>query len=182
MIMWILIAAAIGGGIWFWFFYLDHRSAEEVMDAEDGKDLMKRWARVAYVGVNGKFDPAKFGQDTCRETLQRDWDISTTAQLQAQDQELAQTPNGNIAWDHIRRLLLGRLAVGAALADEVYFNQMASSAKQTLTSNYTSWDTMLADYRKGLAAWSNNDSERLDSWDFNVKEISKPLQAIVPFK
>ncbi len=182
MIMLIVIAIAAAAGIWFWFFYLDHRTPQQVMDAEDGTDPMKRWARVAYVGVNGKFDPARFGQQACRDTLKRDWDIADAARLQAQDQELAQAPSGNVAWDHIRRLLLGRLGVGAAFVDEGYFTRVATSAKQALTSTYSSWDSMLADYREGLVAWSNGDQARLESWDFNVESVSKPLQSVVSFK
>lgn len=165
-----------------WFFLLDHRSPQQVMDAEDGQDALKRWSRVAYCSVNGKFDPARHGDSACKQVLARDWDISDKGALMSRADELASAPSGNAAWDHVRRILLGRLAVGANLIDETECKIILGSAQTALLGRYHNWDELISDYRKGLAAWSENDSDRLENYDFFAKEVAKPLSQVVPFR
>ena len=177
----VLVAAVLG----FWFFALDHRTPQQIMETEDGRDPLKRWARTAYSIVNGKFDPGATDDgsvNSAKQALARDWSIERTSEYEAKQTELMGSPSGNVAWDQIRRIVMARMAASAGLISQEASWEAIATSQQELQKNGDSWKSIVSNYRAGLDAWSQSDSERLAMFDLYVKDVSEPLQAIVPFK
>src|SRR5262245_28080458 len=94
----VLLALVVVG----YFVLFDRRSPVQVMDAEDGQDPLKRWARACYSIVNGKHDPAANGRAGCAMVLGRDWNIQSREDLVSTLDELKRVPSANAAWDLVR--------------------------------------------------------------------------------
>ena len=184
--MWLLILILLAGAAAAaWFFLLDHRTSVQIMEAEDGQDPIKRWARAAYVIVNGKFDPGSMNPGTteaAHKALQRDWGVTDPTGVGAKLVELSQSPSGNVAWDQVRRIVLARMAASAGFIPQEASWSAIQQSKPALNSRYSGWEEVAADYRQGLAAWSQNDSERLAMFDLYAKEVGRPLWQVVSFR
>ena len=168
-----------------WHFLLDHRTSVQVMHAEDGGDPLKQWARAAYVIVNGKFDPGSTGKESARaasDALLRDWGITNAEEVSRKMAELAQAPSGNPSWDHVRRIVLARMAAAAGHCSQEASWASIQFSRQALLDSHSGWEELSASYRKGLAVWSKSDEERMAMFDLYVKDEGKPLWAVVPFR
>ena len=181
---WIVVVLAVAAAAYFWFFYLDHRTPVQIMDEEDGGDPVKRWARGAYTMLNGKFDPGLEGAasaDAARGALRRDWSVTDAASARQRLSELAEVPSGDAAWDHVRRIVLARMAAGAAFVPQGESWAAVAASRDALRKAYPSWEAMHAAYRDRLVGSPQGQGERVEQFDFNVQQVSRPLWTAVAY-
>jgi hypothetical protein len=183
---WIIVLVALAAaGAYFWFFVLDHRTFAQVMEAEDGADPLKRWARGCYVLLNGKFDIGKSGNAGAKANMvsvaQRDWSVTDAAGAKKTLNELLENPNDNVAWDQVRRIVLARMAAGAGYLTQEESWAAIPASQVMIQGAYNSWDEMAKAYRKGLAAWSENNQDRLELFDMFCGE-AKSIWSMVSFR
>jgi hypothetical protein len=174
----LLIAAAA-----FYFVAFDRRSAEQRMAEEDGADLVRRWARAAYAIVTGGHDYGRVKPNLAQNTLRAMWSITDAAAVYATLYHLARMPSGNAAWDGVRLMVVGRLAVGAGWLPDEESWALIARMRTELQRRYPSWDALAADYMSARARWAAETSaDDMDDVQFNIDEARKDYWGVIAFR
>ena len=124
----------------------DRRSPVQVMDAEDGADPLKRWARGCYSIVYGKSDPGRNAKRGCLGTLAEYWEIKTPEEVQQTLTELQQLPENDPAWDLMRAIIVARFAEGAELISKEQSWATIGAVRPRLQQAYATWSELAAAY------------------------------------
>jgi len=133
-------------------FLVDRRTPKQLLDQEDGPDPVKRWARGCYAMVFGKDDPAKNATKSCVGTLREYWEIASTAQVRETLAELQTVPEGNLAWDLMRVIIVARFAEGAKYIEPNESWAAIAAVRPRLQQAFGSWQELAAAYQRAREA------------------------------
>lgn len=152
-------------------FLVDHRTPEQLLDQDDGQDPVKRWARGCYSMVFGKDDPAKNAAKGCIGTLRQYWEIESTQQARQTLSELQTLPEGNVAWDLMRVIIVARFAEGAKYLEPSESWAAIAAVRPRLQQAFSSWQELAAAYQRareeagfGIEAMTQNRAEAEQIW------------------
>ena len=133
-------------------FVVDRRTPRQLLDQEDGQDPIKRWARGCYSMVFGKDDPAKNATKGCVGTLRDYWEIESTEQVRATLAELQTVPEGNVAWDLMRVIIVARFAEGAKYIAASESWAAIAAVRPRLQQAFGSWPELASAYERAREA------------------------------
>jgi hypothetical protein len=153
------------------FFLVDRRTPSQLLEQDDGQDPVKRWARGCYSMVFGKDDPAKNAAKGCAGTLRQYWEIESTSQVRETLAELQTLPEGDVAWDLMRVIIVARFAEGAKYIEPNESWSAIAAVRPRLQQAFGSWQELAAAYQKarqaagfGIEQMTQNRSEAEQIW------------------